>query len=218
MEFLLDTANIEEIKELIDYLPISGVTTNPSIIKKAAPKDFFKHMREIRDIIGKDRTLHAQVIATDCEGMVEEARKIVDEIDKDVYIKVPATLEGIKAIKILHKEGFHITATAIYETLQAYMALEAGANYIAPYVNRMSNLGTDPYELIYDLRDQIEEDESETKIVAASFKGLSQVREALDSGAQAVTVSPELLRQIFANPNISKAVQDFRNDWDSLYA
>lgn len=217
MEFLLDTANIEQIRELIDFLPISGVTTNPSIVKKESPKDFFKHMREIREIIGKDRTLHIQVIGTTYDEIIKEAKKITNEIDKEVYIKVPTDFEGVKAIKYLKENGYNITATAIYETLQSYMALEVEADYIAPYVNRMENLGTDPYALIYELSQRIKENDASTKIVAASFKGLEQIREAIANGAQAVTADPELIRQIFRNPNINKAVEDFRNDWYSLY-
>lgn len=218
MEFLLDTANIEDIKNLIDFLPISGVTTNPSIVKKEAPEEFFPHMREIRKIIGKERTLHVQVVGETFDEIIENAKKITEEIDKDVYIKVPTNLEGLKAIKYLKEKGYKITATAIYETLQSFFALEAGADYIAPYTNRMSNLGSDPYELIYELSNQIEKQHASTKIVAASFKGLEQIREALSNGAQAVTVSPELIYQIFKNPNIGKAIDDFRSDWYSIYS
>lgn len=150
MEFIIDTVNLEEIKEAVEYMPIVGVTSNPSIVKKTSPKDFFEHMREIRKIIGKERSLHIQVISKDASSMVEEAHRILEEVDKDVYIKVPVSYEGIKAIKILKAEGIHVTATAVYDLMQAYMALEAKADYIAPYVNRIGNLGGDPMELIQE--------------------------------------------------------------------
>ena len=217
MEFIIDTVNLEEIKEAVEYLPIVGVTSNPSIVKKTNPQDFFKHMKEIRKIIGQERSLHIQVISKDCDTIIKEAHRILKEVDDKVYIKVPVSYEGIKAIKLLKEEGINVTATAVYDLMQAYMALEAKADYIAPYVNRIGNLGADPFELINELSNRIIMDGYESKIVAASFKGVQQVKDALNNGAQAVTVQVEVLKQIFANPNIEKAVNDFNQDWYSMY-
>ena len=217
MEFIIDTVNLEEIKEAVEYLPIVGVTSNPSIVKKTNPQDFFKHMKEIRKIIGQERSLHIQVISKDCDTIIKEAHRILKEIDDKVYIKVPVSYEGIKAIKLLKEEGINVTATAVYDLMQAYMALEAKADYIAPYVNRIGNLGADPFELINELSNRIIMDGYESKIVAASFKGVQQVKDALNNGAQAVTVPVEVLKQIFANPKIEKAVNDFNQDWYSMY-
>ena len=217
MEFIIDTVNLEEIKEAVEYLPIVGVTSNPSIVKKTNPQDFFKHMKEIRKIIGQERSLHIQVISKDCDTIIKEAHRILKEVDDKVYIKVPVSYEGIKAIKLLKEEGINITATAVYDLMQAYMALEAKADYIAPYVNRIGNLGADPFELINELSNRIIMDGYESKIVAASFKGVQQVKDALNNGAQAVTVPVEVLKQIFANPNIEKAVNDFNQVWYSMY-
>ena len=217
MEFIIDTVNLEEIKEAVEYLPIVGVTSNPSIVKKTNPQDFFKHMKEIRKIIGQERSLHIQVISKDCDTIIKEAHRILKEVDDKVYIKVPVSYEGIKAIKLLKEEGINVTATAVYDLMQAYMALEAKADYIAPYVNRIGNLGADPFELINELSNRIIMDGYESKIVAASFKGVQQVKDALNNGAQAVTVPVEVLKQKFANPNIEKAVNDFNQDWYSMY-
>ena len=217
MEFIIDTVNLEEIKEAVEYLPIVGVTSNPSIVKKTNPQDFFKHMKEIRKIIGQERSLHIQVISKDCDTIIKEAHRILKEVDDKVYIKVPVSYEGIKAIKLLKEEGINVTATAVYDLMQAYMALEAKADYIAPYVNRIGNLGADPFELINELSNRIIMDGYESKIVAASFKGVQQVKDALNNGAQAVTVPVEVLKQICANPNIEKAVNDFNQDWYSMY-
>ena len=217
MEFIIDTVNLEEIKEAVEYLPIVGVTSNPSIVKKTNPQNFFKHMKEIRKIIGQERSLHIQVISKDCDTIIKEAHRILKEVDDKVYIKVPVSYEGIKAIKLLKEEGINVTATAVYDLMQAYMALEAKADYIAPYVNRIGNLGADPFELINELSNRIIMDGYESKIVAASFKGEQQVKDALNNGAQAVTVPVEVLKQIFASPNIEKAVNDFNQDWYSMY-
>lgn len=217
MEFIIDTVNLDEIREAVSYMPIVGVTSNPSIVKATSPKDFFSHMREIRKIIGKERSLHIQVVSKDCDTMVKEAHRILEEIDNEVYVKVPVSYEGIKAIKILKAEGVNVTATAVYDLMQAYMALSAGADYIAPYVNRIGNLGADPMDLINELSNRIVMDGSDTKILAASFKGVQQVKDALNYGSQAVTCPVAILKQIFMNPNIEKAVDDFNRDWYSMY-
>lgn len=217
MEFIIDTVDLNEIKETVAYLPIVGVTSNPSIVKKTNPQDFFKHMKEIRNIIGKERSLHVQVISKDCDEMVKEAHRILEEIDKDVYIKIPTSFEGVKAIKILKAEGINVTATAVYDLMQAYMALAAGADYIAPYVNRIGNLGNDPFELINELSNRIIMDDYNCKILAASFKGVQQVRDSFNAGAQAITAPVDVLKAIFANPSIEKAVDDFNQDWYTMY-
>lgn len=217
MEFIIDTVNLDEIKDAVEYMPIVGVTSNPSIVKKTSPQDFFGHMREIRKIIGKERSLHIQVISKECDEIIKEAHRILEEIDDEVYIKVPVSYEGVKAIKILKEEGHNVTATAVYDLMQAYMALAAGADYIAPYVNRIGNLGSDPMELINELSNRIVMDGYDCKILAASFKGVQQVRDSFNYGAQAITAPVDVLKTIFKNPNIEKAVDDFNADWYSIY-
>lgn len=217
MEIFIDTIDLAQIKEAVEYLPIAGVTSNPSIVKKTAPADFYKHMNEIRAIIGNQRSLHIQVIATTAAAMVEEAWEILERVDKSVYIKIPVSYEGIKAIKILKEKGVQVTATAIYDLMQAYLALEAGADYLAPYVNRIGNLGGDPLDLIDNLALKIANDNYDAKIIAASFKGVEQVKQSLNFGAHAITAPLEILKAVFANPNIEKAVADFNHDWQDVY-
>ncbi len=217
MEFIIDTVDLKDIKEMVEYMPIVGVTSNPSIVKQTNPKDFFNHMREIRKIIGKERSLHVQVISKDCDTMVKEAHRILEEIDREVYIKVPVSYEGVKAIQILKAEGIKVTATAVYDLMQAYVALEAGADYIAPYVNRIGNLGADPMELINELSSRITMDGYDCKIIAASFKGVQQVKDSFNYGAHAITAPVDVLKAIFKNPNIEKAVDDFNSDWYFMY-
>ena len=217
MEFIVDTVNLEEIKDAVEHMPIVGVTSNPSIVKQTNPENFFEHMRKIREIIGMERSLHVQVISKNSDEMVAEAHRILKEIDDQVYIKVPVSYEGMKAIKTLKAEGVKVTATAVYDLMQAYMALAANVDYIAPYVNRIGNLGADPMDLISNLSDRIAVDGYNTKIVAASFKGVQQVRDSFNYGAHAITAPVSVLKQIFANPNIEKAVDDFNKDWYAMY-
>ena len=142
MKFLIDDADIERIKALYRYYPIDGVTTNPSILAKCG-RPPYEALRDIRQFIGNKAELHVQVVSTTAEEMVEEGRHIERVLGNNTYIKIPTIPEGLRAMQILRGEGYHITATAIYTPMQAYMAAKAGAEYAAPYVNRIDNLGSD---------------------------------------------------------------------------
>jgi len=213
MEFLFDTANLEAIRIYAGIFPMTGVTSNPSILKAEGKIDFFAHMRGIREIIGLDRSLHVQVIAEDSEGIQKEADSILKNIDDKVYIKIPTTEEGLKAMRALKERGICVTATAIYTKMQGFMAVLAGADCLAPYFNRMENMDIDASETIAALRYMIDENGAKTKIIAASFKNIAQVNSAFASGAHAVTVPPSLLHDAFGMAAIQKAVDDFHSDW-----
>ena len=216
MEYLLDTANTNEIKTYCDFLPIAGITSNPSILKKEGKIDFFGHMRAIREIIGK-RPLHIQVTATDTQGMLRDAEAIAQHVDKKAYIKVPTNLEGLQIIGILKKQGYNVTATAIYSTAQGLLAMEAGADCLAPYYNRMENLNINPEEVIRSFAAMIDRYGYKTQIIAASFKNMGQVNKAFLAGAQAATVDPSILKSALMMPDIQKAIDDFDKDWKSVY-
>ena len=141
MKLLIDDANIDKIRKIYEFYTIDGVTTNPSILAKSGRKPY-EVLKEIRELLGENAELHVQVVSDTAEKMVQEGHKIVEMLGKNTYIKVPTIPEGLKAMRILSKEGYNITATAIYTPLQAYLAAKAGADYAAPYVNRIDNLGT----------------------------------------------------------------------------
>lgn len=213
MEFLFDTANLDKIKAYQDFFPITGVTSNPSILKAEGKIDFFEHMRKVRALVGPDKSLHIQVIAEDCEGIVREAYTLLRHVDGQVYVKIPTTREGLKAMRVLKGRGVHITATAVYSRIQGFLAIAAGADYIAPYDNRMENMDIASADTIAAFRKIIDQSHASTKILAASFKNIAQVNEALLAGAHAVTVQPDLLNEAFNMPSIQKAVDDFHKDW-----
>lgn len=217
MQIMLDTVNLEEIKKWSNLIAISGVTSNPSIIKKEGKINFFEHMNAIKDMIGRDKSLHVQVVAQDYEGIIRDAETITKNISDDTYIKVPVNEAGIRAIKELKEKGFKVTATAVYTKFQAYLAIDAGADFIAPYYNRMQNLNIDPDEVISSIAYIIEKEKSESKILAASFKNVAQVNSALESGAQNVTVSGDILAEGLAMPTINLAVNNFTDDWESIF-
>ena len=217
MKYLIDSANLDEIRALSEYLPIAGVTSNPSIVKKEGSVPFFAHMREIRSIIGNLRPLHIQVTATDYDGMMRDAEAVFRHVDEKVFIKVPVDFEGVKVIKALRRQGANVTATAVYGMDQAFMALEAGADCIAPYYNRMEVLGVDAASVIGNIAGIIAHYGYETEILAASFKQPAQIDRAILAGAHSVTVAPDVLRGIFAKQIVADAVQAFSDDWTGLY-
>ena len=217
MKSLIDSANLDEIRALSEYLPIAGVTSNPSIVKKEGSVPFFAHMREIRSIIGNLRPLHIQVTATDYDGMMRDAEAVFRHVDEKVFIKVPVDFEGVKVIKALRRQGANVTATAVYGMDQAFMALEAGADCIAPYYNRMEALGVDAASVIGNIAGIIAHYGYETEILAASFKQPAQIDRAILAGAHSVTVAPDVLRGIFAKQVVADAVQAFSDDWTGLY-
>jgi len=217
MEFMLDTANLEEIEKYHQIIPLAGVTSNPSILKREGRIDFFAHMIKIRDIIGKEKSLHVQVVADDFEGMMKDAKAMLDHIDPDVYIKIPVSEEGLKAIKALKADGVNVTATAIYTKFQAYLAIAAGADYIAPYFNRMENQNIDPREAIAEMAKEIERTNSQTKVLAASFKNVGQVNASLECGAGAATMGVDILQQALGMSAICQAIADFQADWETVH-
>ncbi len=215
MKLLIDDANLEKIKKIWDLYPIDGVTTNPSILAKSG-KNPYEVLKEIRAFIGNEAELHAQVLSLTAEEMIKEAHKIVEILGKNTYIKVPSIPEGFKAMKALKKEGFNITATAIYTPMQAYLAAKSGADYAAPYVNRIDNLGANGIETAKMIQDIFENNDFKTEILAASFKNSNQVQELCAYGVGASTVAPDVIEGLVKNACVDAAVNDFVKDFEGL--
>ncbi len=215
MKFLIDDANIEKIKKIYEFYAIDGVTTNPSILAKAG-KNPYEVLSEIRDFIGDKQELHAQVISLKAETMIKEAYKMTEVLGRETFVKIPTIPEGLKAMKKLHAQGFKITATAIYTPMQAYLAAKAGADYVAPYVNRIDNLGANGVESVKLIQNIIENCNFNTKILAASFKNSNQVQELCAFGIGAVTVAPEVIENLIRNASVKEAEQDFIDDFEKL--
>ena len=216
MELLLDTANLEAIRKYCDYYNIIGVTTNPSILSREKGP-FFETCARIREIIGQEKQLHVQVTGRSCEAMLKEAEVITKRLGKDVYIKVPVMEEGVKAMKLMKARGLRVTATAVVSVQQAFLAGSVGADYVAPYVNRMENLNIDPYEAVARIREIFDNQGITTKILGASFKNTQQVMRIYEMGADAVTVGPELLTTMCSNAVTDLWVNNFEKDWINLY-
>lgn len=215
MKFIIDDADIRKIKESYEYFQVDGVTTNPSILAKSKRQPFGV-LKEIREFIGKDAELHVQVIANHTEGMIEDAERILKELGDNTFIKIPVTKEGLKAIKILSGRGVKITATAIYTQMQAFLAGKAGADYAAPYVNRIDNLGADGIQTAKDIHDIFKRNNLKTEVLAASFKNSQQVLELCKHGVGAATISCDVIEGLIKNPTVSAAIDAFTADFENL--
>lgn len=215
MKLLIDDADIERIKAIYHYYPVDGVTTNPSILAKCG-RPPYEALREIREYIGNRAELHVQVVSTTAEEMVKEGRKIEQMLGNNTYVKIPSIPEGLRAMQILASEGYHITATAIYTPMQAYLAAKAGAEYAAPYVNRIDNLGNDGINTTKKIHDIFTRNEMKTRLLAAGFKNSQQVQELCEYGVRSVTVASDVIDNLIKNANVTLAVNDFVADFESL--
>lgn len=156
-------------------------------------------------------------MGTTLESMMSDAYTVLDKVGSDVFIKVPTNMIGLTAMKKLKKNGVHVTATAIYSKFQGYLAILAGADYLAPYYNRMLNMNIDANGVIRALAEEIHQKKSSTEILAASFHNINQVTCAIESGAQNVTLSPSILESGIYFPALTQTVADFTRDWESIY-
>lgn len=215
MKFIIDDANINNIKEVYRYFAVDGVTTNPSILAKNGRQPF-ETLKEIREFIGPDAELHVQVISPDAEGMMKEAHRIQKELGANTYIKVPATKIGLQVIRQLKAEGAKVTATAIYTQMQAFLAAKAGADYAAPYVNRIDNLGANGVKTAKDIHDIFRKNGLHTEVLAASFKNSQQVLELCEYGIGASTISPDVIEGLIKNDSVAMAVNAFVSDFAKL--
>lgn len=216
MEFILDTADLESVKQLDELLTIEGVTTNPSIITKSG-KSPEQVIKEFVEYLRPEQKFFVQVVSTDYEQMLEEARYICSLRPKNTYVKIPVTHNGYKAIKQLKSEGLGVLATAIYSADEAFLAAMNGADYLAPYVNRMCNYG-DGIGQVLDLLQMLETQGFEnTKVIAASFKNVEQVHALITAGIQSVTVPPEVVFTMIDHPGTKIAVDEFSAAWREAY-
>lgn len=215
MKLLIDDADLERIKTLYNYYPIDGVTTNPSILAKCG-RPPYEALFAIREFIGNKAELHVQVVSKTAENMVREGRKIERMLGNNTYIKIPTIPEGLRAMSILRSEGYHVTATAIYTPMQAYLAAKAGAEYAAPYVNRIDNLGNDGVTTTKKMQDIYVHNNLKTRILAAGFKNSQQVQELCEYGVSCLTIASDVIENLIKNANVTSAVDDFVADFESL--
>ena len=216
MLYMLDTADLAAIRHCNEFYPLAGVTTNPSIIAKEKT-DFWALVSEIRSIIGKEKMLHVQVTAKRAEDIVDEAKLLSERLGGAFYAKIPISEEGLKATMMLHKMRIKVTMTAIFSPAQAMIAAEAGASFVAPYVNRLDNIIADGTNVVAEIVEEFQKHGLFTKVLAASFKNAEQVHKCALCGCHSVTVPADILRSLITLPMTDAAIAGFDHDWAGVY-
>lgn len=211
MKFFIDTADIDEIRDLAATGLLDGVTTNPSLVAKTG-RDFFEAIKEICEVV--DGPVSAEVVALDAEGMITEGRKLAELAD-NIAIKVPLTWDGLKACKALTSEGHMVNVTLCFSANQALLAAKAGATFISPFVGRLDDIHIDGMELIEEIRAIYDNyPDFETEILVASIRSANHVKEAAMIGADVATIPPGVLRQLVGHALTDKGIAAFMADWE----
>ena len=210
MKFFVDTANIDDIKDLAETGLLDGVTTNPSLIHKSG-RDFLEVVKEICGIVSGP--VSAEVVATDHEGMMREA-EILRKIADNIAVKVPLTIDGLKTCKKLTSDGTMVNVTLCFTANQALLAAKAGASFISPFVGRHDDIGFDGMQIISDIRLIYDNYDFATEILVASVRHPVHVLESAKLGADVMTAPPSVIRQLFKHPLTDNGLKAFLADWE----
>lgn len=210
MKFFIDTANLDEIKEANELGMIDGVTTNPSLIAKESGVDFKEHIANICAIVAGD--VSAEVTALDTEGMLSEGRELA-KIADNVVIKVPLTLDGLKACRTFRAEGTKVNVTLCFSAAQALLAAKAGASYISPFIGRLDDIGQDGMDLIRDIVQIYDNYGFATEVLAASIRHPMHIVDCALAGADVATIPFKVITQLVKHPLTDKGLEGFLTDW-----
>ena len=210
MQLFLDTANVEEIREIAAWGILSGVTTNPSLIAREG-RDFREVIGEICDIV--DGPISAEVISTEREGMLREARENAGW-HENVVVKIPMGKEGLAAVSILEKEGIRCNVTLVFSAAQGYTAALAGASFVSPFVGRLDDIGIPGMEIVADLAEIYDLHGFGTRIIAASIRHPQHVEQAALAGAHIATVPTAVVRKLVEHPLTDIGLEKFLSDWN----
>lgn len=209
MKFFIDTANIDEIHEANALGILDGVTTNPTLVAKEGV-DFHERLREITSIVTK--SVSAEVISEDAEGMIREGKELA-AIAPNITVKIPMTLEGLKAVKALSDENIETNVTLIFSANQALLAARAGATYVSPFLGRLDDIGHDGMQLIATISQIFKEAQLDTQIIAASIRHPLHVTESALNGAHIATIPFNVLKQLVNHPLTDIGIERFLADW-----
>lgn len=210
MKFFIDTANIEDIRAANALGILAGVTTNPSLVAKEGVS-FHERLKEITQEVSG--SVSAEVIAEDAEGMIEEG-KVLAAIAPNITVKVPMTLEGLKAVKAFSELNIKTNVTLIFNANQALLAARAGATYVSPFLGRLDDIGQDGMQLIATIAEIFDLHEIESEIIAASIRHPLHVTDAALNGAHIATIPYNVLEQLVKHPLTDSGIQRFLEDWD----
>ena len=211
MKIFMDTANVEEIAKFVDWGVVYGVTTNPSLIAKSS-RTQAEVIPEIAKLVAGP--VSAEVISTECDGMVEEARKLV-KIADNIVIKIPCIPEGLKAVKILSAEGIKTNVTLVFSMAQALLAARAGASYVSPFIGRLDDIGEDGVHLVENIVKAFKLYCITTDVIAASIRNLEHVEKVMLTGCQIATIPTKVLEQMIVHPLTDKGLAQFMADYQN---
>lgn len=209
MKFFLDTANIDEIEEMNEYGLVDGVTTNPSLIKQSG-KEIYDVLAKICTIV--DGPVSAEVIATNHSEMINEAHSLVG-IATNIVIKLPMTMEGIKACNTLTTHGIRTNLTLCFSSAQAILAAKVGATFVSPFIGRLDDIGQEGMQLINEISEIYKIQQFSTQILAASLRSPVHVVHAARLGADAATIPPAIMKQMIKHPLTDSGLETFLSDW-----
>lgn len=210
MKFFVDTANLDEIKELADTGLLDGVTTNPSLVAKEGKADFLSLLKEICDVV--DGPVSGEVAATDFEGMKREGDKILD-IAENIALKLPLTMDGLKACKHFSGQGRMVNVTLCFSPSQALLAAKAGAAFISPFVGRLDDISQDGMQLIADIVQIYNNYAFKTEVLVASIRNPIHLVDSALMGADVATLPPKVMKQLVHHPLTDKGLAAFVEDW-----
>ncbi len=212
MKFFIDTANINEIKEAASMGLLDGVTTNPSLVAKEG-RNFKELLNEIVQIV--DGPISAEVVSTDYDGMMKEAKELAS-IHKNIVIKIPLILEGLKAVKTLTSQNIKTNVTLCFSPAQALLAAKAGATYISPFVGRLDDISHSGMQLISQILTIYENYNYQTQVLVASIRHPLHLVEAAELGAHVATIPFDVIKKLFNHPLTSSGLEKFLSDWEKL--
>jgi len=212
MKFFIDTANIDEIKEANNMGMVDGVTTNPSLIAKEG-RDFEEIIKEICEIV--DGPISAEVISLDTEGMIKEARHL-STLHDNIVVKIPMTVDGIKATRALAEEGVKTNVTLVFSPLQALMAAKAGATYVSPFIGRLDDIAQEGLLLVEQIVEIYSNYAFDTEVIVASIRNPLHVLESALIGADIATIPFNVLAKFAAHPLTDKGIKAFLDDWNKV--
>lgn len=215
MKFFVDTANVEDIKKANDMGVICGVTTNPSLIAKEG-RNFAEVIKEITDIVDGPISDEVKATTVDAEGMIKEGREIA-AIHPNMVVKIPMTVEGLKAVKVLHAEGIKTNVTLVFTSAQALLAARAGASYVSPFLGRLDDISMPGIDLIYDITEIFQMHNIETEIIAASVRNPIHVIDCAKAGADIATVPYKVLEQMTKHPLTDQGIAKFQADYKAVF-
>ena len=212
MKIFIDTANIEQIREVSSWGILDGVTTNPSLIAKER-KDLATIVNEICEVV--DGPISAEVISLKAEEMFAEGMRLA-AVNDNIVIKVPMTEEGLKATKMLSNEGVSVNVTLIFSANQALLAAKAGARYVSPFVGRLDDVGQDGMALVSEIMDILDNYDFDTEVIVASVRHPIHVAEAARMGAHIATIPYDVLKKMFKHPLTDIGIERFLKDWEKV--